>query len=62
VELITDKNMTLNRRHELENDTTLSLTAKEVAEGWFFCCEWDGMLIHESHPEAECCTCLKDAS
>ena len=59
---ITDKNMTQYRHDELDNDTSLTLTPREIAEGWFFCCEWDGMLIHKSHPEAECCTCSKDQS
>jgi len=33
------------------------LTPAEFAAGWHFCWEWDGLLIHPSHPEAACCTC-----
>lgn len=33
------------------------LTDKQYKEGWFFCCEWDEMLIHKDSPEAQCCTC-----
>jgi hypothetical protein len=33
------------------------LTDVECADGWHLCAEWDGMLIHPTWPEAECCTC-----
>lgn len=33
------------------------LTDTEKADGWHFCNDWDGMLIHPSDKEAECCTC-----
>lgn len=53
--------MTYERYYELERDLNLKLTAEEVEAGWHFCnAEWDGMLIHESWPEAECCSCLKE--
>jgi hypothetical protein len=34
------------------------LTDREFANGWHFCFEWDGLLIHPSWPEAECCRCI----
>lgn len=49
--------MTPERHRELEGNLQLRLTPEEVAEGWHFCVEWDGMLIHKDWPEAECCTC-----
>lgn len=36
------------------------LTQEEMNEGWVFCCEWDGLLIHKTDREAECCSYLKD--
>lgn len=27
--------------------------------GFHYCPDWDGLLIHSSDPEAECCTCPK---
>lgn len=35
------------------------LTQEEIDDGWFFCCEWDGLLIHKTHPEASVCSCMK---
>lgn len=49
--------MTEERYRELMSVHELLLTPEEVSEGWFFCCEWDGMLIQRGDPEAECCTC-----
>lgn len=34
-----------------------SLTPEEIADGWHFCCEWDGLLIHPSWREARVCAC-----
>lgn len=49
--------MTKERYQALMRDEALRLTPEEVAEGWFFCCEWDGLLIQRGDPESECCTC-----
>lgn len=38
-------------------DSELSLTDEEVKEGYHFCWDWDGLLIHKDDPEAECCSC-----
>lgn len=52
--------MTHERRMELDNDYELVLTEEEIANGYVFCCEWDGLTLHASHPEANCCECLKE--
>lgn len=49
--------MTIERYNELSQSGTLPLTPEEIAEGWHFCWEFDGLLIHPSHPEAKFCTC-----
>lgn len=52
-------NMTHERRKEIENDMSTSLTQIEINNGWFFCnFEWDGMLIREGSPEANVCSKL----
>jgi hypothetical protein len=33
------------------------LTKEEIEDGWHFCCDWDGMLIHPELPEGDCCNC-----
>jgi hypothetical protein len=38
-------------------DKNETLTKEEAEEGWHFCWDWDGLLIHKDDPEAECCTC-----
>lgn len=52
--------MTPERRQYLMRNTEADLTLAEIAEGYRFCCEWDGLLIHKSDLEAEFCTCLKE--
>lgn len=47
----------MSRYDELMRDPTKQLTKEEKDNGWFFCCEWDGMLTHKSHAEAGICTC-----
>jgi hypothetical protein len=34
----------------------ITLTDEEQLE-WHFCWDWDGLLIHKSSPEFECCSC-----
>jgi hypothetical protein len=36
------------------------LTQEEINEGWHFCWERDGLLIHPTWDEYECCNCLRD--
>lgn len=45
------------RYRELSHNLDLHLTMEEINDGWHFCMDWDGLLIHEDDPEAECCTC-----
>lgn len=52
--------MSPERYKELMGDTTLQLTQQEVDKGYVFCCEWDNLLIHAAHPEADCCGCLRE--
>jgi hypothetical protein len=49
--------MAPERYKQLEQDTSLRLTPEEVADGWHFCHDFDGLLIHKEWPEAEVCTC-----
>ncbi len=51
--------MTPERRKELNDNFDLKLSQKELDQGYRFCCEWDGLLIHKDDPEAGCCLCLK---
>jgi hypothetical protein len=49
--------MTRERYDYLNRTMESRLTPEEVAAGWHFCLDWDGMLIHKTWPEAECCAC-----
>lgn len=47
------------RRRQLELDPNAKLTQEEIDAGWFFCCDWDGMLMHKTSYEAQnCCSCI----
>jgi hypothetical protein len=48
--------MTPQRYKHLEKYGDPLLT-DEVREGWHYCGDWDGMLIHISWTEYEACTC-----
>lgn len=48
--------MDVERYIELEHGDA-TLTPEELADGWYFCSCWDGMLIHGDWPESESCTC-----
>lgn len=45
--------MTKDRYRELSNNITLDLTEEERQLGWFFSDAFDGLLVHESWPEAK---------
>ncbi len=45
--------MTRARYNELCKDLRLALTEAEVAAGWYFDEEYDGLLVHESWPGHE---------
>lgn len=51
--------MTPERWRELESNIELKLTPEEIAEGWRFCCEFDGMLVNynDTEGEGQYCTC-----
>lgn len=53
--------MAKKRYWELTRDASLSLTAAEIEGGWHFCREWDGLLIHKSHPEFDACICHSES-
>jgi len=40
-----------------DGDENVMLTAEEVANGWHWCDEWDGLLIHADDREFEHCNC-----
>ena len=44
---------------ELMSNDHYGLTDQEVIDGWHFCNESDGLLIHESWREFEVCHCFK---
>jgi hypothetical protein len=48
------------RWNALMNDKTeqLNLTDEEIAEGWHWCAEWDGLLVGPGMMELQPCTCL----
>jgi hypothetical protein len=51
--------MTDERYNELMDNMDLSLTAEELAEGWHFCIEFDGLLV-KGDPKEDYCgqTCI----
>ena len=46
-------------KSEMEDDEVLSLTPDEIAKGWHFCWDWDGLLVGPGMKEQESCVCLK---
>ena len=52
--------MTDTRWHSLMEDDSAALTADEIAEGWHWCCEFDGLLVGPGMGELRCCRCLPD--
>jgi hypothetical protein len=55
------KKMTQERWNELmkpfEGNEDMMLTAEELADGWHWCEEWDGLLINIDDREFEHCKC-----
>lgn len=51
--------MTRTRYQALMADEGLSLTDQERGEGWHFCYDWDGLLIHSDDIEIESCHCFR---
>lgn len=50
--------MTPRRAYELETDMNAKLTPEEMAAGWHFCPDWDGMLVDMNDIEGEGAACL----
>jgi hypothetical protein len=50
--------MTNERYTELMGPSEPSLTEEEIALGWHFCCEYDGLLVGPEMHELDCCSCL----
>jgi hypothetical protein len=46
--------MTSTRFKQLMDDCSLSLTAEEIAAGWHFCAEFDGLLVKGDAKEPHC--------
>jgi hypothetical protein len=46
--------MTDERWLQLMNSDTEPLTEQEVKEGWHFCPEWDGLLMHRVITPEDC--------
>jgi len=40
-----------------DGDESVMLTAQELDDGWHWCDEWDGLLIHSDDREFEHCKC-----
>ena len=52
--------MSHGRYKDLMSDTNAKLTDDEIADGYVFCCNWDGLLLHKDDPEADRCTCFEE--
>jgi len=46
--------------HYMYKEPNALLTEEEQAEGWHFCKDFDGLLIHKSDPEAQHCSCFNN--
>lgn len=44
----------------LRENVDAKLTDDEIEQGYVFCCNWDGLLIHKDDLEAESCKCLEE--
>jgi len=49
--------MSAKRYSFLMENQSESLTLQEYEEGWHFCWDWDGLLIHKDDVEFSCCSC-----
>jgi hypothetical protein len=52
--------MTRQRYSELMSGLHAKLTPEELAQGYHFCCEWDGLLISPEDMEARFCDCERE--
>lgn len=51
--------MSEERYKELMSSFDGELTDKEIDDGWHFCNDWDGLLIHTTHDEMQGCHCYR---
>jgi len=51
------KTMSFERYYFLMSSLNAQLTKEEIKQGWHFCIEWDGLLIHPDMPEFDACSC-----
>lgn len=51
--------MNPDRYKLLMEDDSEPLTTEEIARGWHFCFEFDGLLVGPGMQEEEVCRCLK---
>lgn len=47
-----------NERWIAVNNGADKLTPEEIAQGWHYCWDWDGLLVGPDMKEMECCTCV----
>lgn len=46
------------RWKDVQENDNIKLASEEIAEGWHFCCEFDGLLVGPGSGELTCCSCL----
>ncbi len=51
--------MTTEHWIALMENYELDLTPEEIAEGWHWCSNWDGLLVGPGTEELKTCTCCK---
>ena len=64
---LVDSFMNVRMKHErytelMNNYHKAKLTEVEIAQGWHFCPDWDGLLIGPGMDELEDCTCKREAN
>lgn len=57
-DLAWEATMSKERWTELEKNQELKLTEQEIADGWHFCPEWDGLLVNKHDEEGEGAACI----
>ena len=60
--MISGKDMADERWRTLMEDPRVELTEEEIARGWHFCWDWDGLLVGPGMAERDCCSCFKHSS
>jgi len=47
----------LELMHPDAESNGINLTIDEIASGWHWCADWDGLLIHVDDDEFQACNC-----